>query len=86
MLQSEDCGISALWHIVMLWHIAVLHADGGVRMMQIFFGCFSCTFHRHPLLYFSWSSCNATYFTIFPQNTIPYFFTSPTPRAQNSVS
>lgn len=34
MLQSEDCGISALWHIVMLWHIAVLHADGGVRMMQ----------------------------------------------------
>ena len=34
MLQSEDCGISALWHIVMLWHIAVLYADGGVRMMQ----------------------------------------------------
>ena len=28
MLQSEDCGISALWHI------AVLHADGGVRMMR----------------------------------------------------
>lgn len=36
MLQSEDCGISALWHIVMLWHIAVLHADGGVRMMQCY--------------------------------------------------
>lgn len=36
MLQSEDCGISALWHIVLLWHIAVLHADGGVRMMQCY--------------------------------------------------